>query len=414
MAGAAQGPDGRGPHILRQSGPSRIAVYGLFGLGNLGNEGSLAAFLLHLRARYLGGEVRCFAGDAEAARREHGLPTTTMMASRRTGFGGVPTHLSKALLRVWDVPRTYRHLRGTDLLVVPGMGVLESQLATSPWGMPFWLLVAVACCRLRGGRVALLSVGVDVPKSPVTRRLFRWTIALADYCTYRDTSSRDAARALGVRGELGPVRPDLAFGLADPPVVAPIPGHVVVGVMVYEGEPHTPGRGPGLARGYADKMVTAVERMVDSGRTVTLVVGDLADGHLAQEIAGRVNSRRRDGRTPVVVSPAASLTELMAEMARAEVVVASRFHNVLCALKVGRPVVSLSYAGKNRDLQAEFGLHDLDQPMAAFDVELLLEQVERASRLPRQSTVAMRTTAAGYRAALATQFDEVLRLTGRR
>ena len=399
---------------MRESGPSRIAVYGFFGMGNLGNEGSLAAFLLHLRRTGSAAEVRCFAGDVEATHREHGLPTIRMMASRPTAVRSVRTSVSKALLRLWDMPRTYWNMRGTDLLVVPGMGVLESKFATSPWGMPLWLLAAVGSCRLRGGRVAILNIGVDVPRSPLTKRFFRWTIALADYCSYRDEGSREAAREIGVRGELGPVRPDLAFSLADPPTGAAIPGRVVVGVMVYEGELHTPGRGPGLVREYADKMVMAVGRMLDSGRSVTLVVGDLADNDLAEEIARRVRADRREGPSSVVVSPAATLTDLMAEMGRAEVVVASRFHNVLCALKMARPVVSLSYAPKNRELQAKFGLHDLDQPIEAFDVDLLLEQVERASGLPSQATVAMRTTADGYREALTAQFDEILQLTAAR
>ena len=246
----------------------------------------------------------------------------------------------------------------------------------------------------------------------MTRRLFRWTLSLADYRSYRDEGSREAARAIGVRGRLGPVLPDLAFGLPEPEVGAPLPGHVVVGVMVYEGEPHMPVRGSELVGDYVDKMVTVVGRLVDSGRTVTLVIGDLADGWLAAEVARRVRGARGGRADSVVVSPAATLSELMVEMARAEVVVASRFHNVLCALKVARPVVSLSYAAKNSALQAAFGLHDLDQPIEAFDVDLLLEQVERASAPAASAALAMRATADGYRAALTAQFDEVLRLAG--
>ena len=74
-----------------------------------------------------------------------------------------------------------------------------------------------------------------------------------------------------------------------------------------------------------------------------------------------------------------SLSVLMAEMAEAEVVVASRFHNVVCALKARRPVVSLGYAGKNADLLADFGLSGYDQPIDAFDVDRVLAQVELAA-----------------------------------
>ncbi len=73
----------------------------------------------------------------------------------------------------------------------------------------------------------------------------------------------------------------------------------------------------------------------------------------------------------------------MAEMGRAEVVVASRYHNVIAALRVGVPVVSLGYAGKNAVLLERFGLDGLDQPIDSFDPDLLARQVTRARGLGR-------------------------------
>ena len=85
-------------------------------------------------------------------------------------------------------------------------------------------------------------------------------------------------------------------------------------------------------------------------------------------------------------SRADGLDALMKEMARAEVVVASRFHNVIAALKMRKPTVSLGYAGKNRRLLAEFGLEGLDQPLDSFEVDLLVSQMAEARR--RQPAVA--------------------------
>ena len=259
--------------------------------------------------------------------------------------------------------------------------------------------------------MALPSIGVSVPRHPVTRGLFRWTIRLADHCTYRDEGSREAARLLGVRGERGPVVPDLAFAVPVSAAATTRERHVVVGVMAYEGEPDTPGRGPDLVRLYRDRMTTAIDRLVADGRSVTLVVGDLADLELAHEIAGRV--RRQPGDSEVVVSAARTQAEVMAEMAVAEVVVASRFHNVLGGVLVGRPTVSLSYAPKNQELLASFGLPGFDQPMEAFDVDVLLAHVERAAALPAATTNAMRSTAEGYRRQVNEELDDVLALLGR-
>ncbi len=388
----------------------RVAAFGYFGMGNLGNEASLAALIARVREVRPDVELSCFAFDAAATSREHLLPATQLMTYRpaRSGWGSGP---AKALSRIWDVPRTFRQVRGVDLLVVPGMGVLEASLATSPWGLPYWMLLAIVCCRVRGVAVALPGVGVSVPAHPVTRRLFRWSIQLADHCTFRDEGSREAARRLGVRGDLGPVVPDLAFGLPAPTAATPRERHVVVGVMAYEGEPYTLGRGPDMVRAYRERMTTVVGRLVAAGRSVTLVVGDEADLELARRIASEVP--RGPGDPEVLVSAARTQAEVMAEMAAAEVVVASRFHNVLGGLLVGRPTVSLSYAPKNQELQSAFGLDGFDLPMTVFDADALIAQVDRAATLDAETMGSMRRIAEGYCRQVNEELDDVLALLGR-
>ena len=145
----------------------RVATYGYFGMGNVGNEGSLAAFLAYLREAHPEATVHCFAADAEAVRREHGVPATRLMAYRAApGSSGLRVRATKAASRLWDVPRTFRLMRDVDVLVVPGTGVLETQLVAQPWGLPYWLFLAALSCRLRGRRVALVSVGAEPAAAP--------------------------------------------------------------------------------------------------------------------------------------------------------------------------------------------------------------------------------------------------------
>ncbi len=54
-------------------------------------------------------------------------------------------------------------------------------------------------------------------------------------------------------------------------------------------------------------------------------------------------------------------------MSRAEVVVASRFHNVICALRLARPTISIGYAGKNHHLMRQMGLEDYSQDIEHLD-----------------------------------------------
>ena len=390
----------------------RLAAFGYFGMGNLGNEASLAALLARVRDVRPDVELTCFAFDAATASREHLLPATQLMTYRPALLRVRRSRLAKALSRIWDVPRTFRQVRGVDLLVVPGMGVLEASLATGPWGLPYWMLVAIVCCRVRGVPVALPGVGVSVP-APSGHP----TAVPVEHPAGRPlhVSRRGVPRGgapLGVRGDLGPVVPDLAFGLPAPTAATPRERHVVVGVMAYEGEPYTLGRGPDMVRTYRERMTTVVGRLVADGRSVTLVVGDLADLELARRDRERgPPSSRVTPRSSV--SAARTQAEVMAEMAVAEVVVASRFHNVLGGLLVGRPTVSLSYAPKNQELQSAFGLDGFDLPMTAFDADALIAQVERAAALPPRRRTRCGAIAEGYCRQVNEELDDVLALLGR-
>ena len=72
--------------------------------------------------------------------------------------------------------------------------------------------------------------------------------------------------------------------------------------------------------------------------------------------------------------PAASLRDVMEQIAETDLVVATRFHNVVCALKLARPTVSLGYARKNDVLLAEMGLGAFCQHVEAIDLDLLKTQ----------------------------------------
>ena len=69
-----------------------------------------------------------------------------------------------------------------------------------------------------------------------------------------------------------------------------------------------------------------------------------------------------------------SFADLMRQMKSVDTVVATRYHNVLCALKLAKPVVSIGYAAKNEALMAEMGLADFCQRVPSLDVERLVEQ----------------------------------------
>jgi polysaccharide pyruvyl transferase WcaK-like protein len=64
----------------------------------------------------------------------------------------------------------------------------------------------------------------------------------------------------------------------------------------------------------------------------------------------------------------------MRAMAPAGAVIATRYHNVICALMLAKPTISIGYGEKNAVLMADVGLADYSQEVNSLDVGRLIEQ----------------------------------------
>ncbi|WP_433572622.1 polysaccharide pyruvyl transferase family protein [Streptomyces sp. CA-251247] len=368
--------------------PVRVGVFGLLGSGNLGNDGSLEAVLGYLRAEHPEAVVDALCGGPEVVAARYGIPATRLhwyrgeyrTASRARAIAG------KALGKLADAFRTAAWVRRHDVVIVPGMGVLEATLPLRPWGFPYSLFLLCATGRLFGTRVALVGVGAAAIGDRPTRALVRRSARLATYRSYRDALSRDAMRAMGVDTARDDVYPDLAFALPTPSAGAPSgpPGPVCVGVMAFHGGNDDRARAEEIHRRYLDGTTRFVRALVEDGRPVRLLIGDACDAPVVTAILDAVDSPL------VTAAEAASLADLMKEMAAADTVVATRYHNLICALKVGTPTLALSYAAKSDALMDRMGLDAYCHPAREVDADRLLEQFRE---LEKQSAELRRTLA---------------------
>jgi polysaccharide pyruvyl transferase WcaK-like protein len=219
----------------------------------------------------------------------------------------------------------------------------------------------------------------------------------AAYLSVRDQESARQIATLSGAAEPA-VFADLAFDLPAPPDTTRLPGRAVVGVMRF-------GSSDDRVDAYRDKIAWVVRRLLDEGLSVRIVVGALTDVPVAEQICALARAETGCGDDRLALSPAATQREVMVEMARAEVAVASRYHNVIAALRVATPTVSLSYAGKNASVMARFGLAERDQPIDDFDAELVLRQTLEARAT--ESPAPMARALDDVRAALDRQYADV-------
>lgn len=349
--------------------PVRVGVFGLLGSGNLGNDGSLEALLVYLREAHPEAVVDAFCGGPEAVTARFGIAATRLhwyTGEYRTASraGAI---VAKGAGKVVDVFRTASWVRRHDVVIVPGMGVLEATLPLRPWGFPYALFLLCASGRVTRTPVALVGVGAAPIGSRPVRALVRWSARLAAHRSYRDGPSRDAMREMGVDTSRDAVHPDLAFALPVP-AAGPPSGHVCVGVMAFHGGNDDRARADEIYRRYLDGTIRIVRALVAEGRPVRLLTGDGVDAPVVAAIIEAVDS-------PLVTeAKTASLADLMKETAAADTVVATRYHNLICALRAGTPTLALSYAAKTEALMSRMGLAAYCHPAREVDADQLLEQ----------------------------------------
>jgi polysaccharide pyruvyl transferase WcaK-like protein len=362
-----------------QRAPSRIALFGFFGCGNLGNEGSLEAIARFLRRERPEAELSCVCGEPDVVKETFGIETLPI---RRNGPArGLSGTINRLLLKIpgklADFARAFGHVRKADVMIIPGTGILDD-FGERPAGMPYDIFKWCLAARLAGTRIAFVSIGAGPIRNRLSCFLMTSAARLAHYRSYRDFQSRQFMEGVGFDTRGDPVYPDLAFGLPAPMPSPRAPEgalRVGIGVMAYRGWYCFEGGGQSIFSRYIGKLADFVVHLLDGGYDIRLLTGDDEDSIAVDALLAAVRNIRP--ASTLAHEQVRSLSDVMEQMALTDVVVATRFHNIVCALKMCRPTISLSYARKNDVLMAEMGLGEYCQHVENFDVETLVSQFSR-------------------------------------
>ena len=358
--------------MRRRRAPQRVALFGLFGIGNFGNEASLAAGIEAVRRALPTAAVSTVSTDPELVARLHGVPGHAIgdawLAERLTRGGRLRRIAGRPVVELGRWVAAVRHLRTVDLLLVPGTGVLDD-MGQAPTQLPLDVLRWSLAARLTGRRLLYLSIGAGPIHHPVSRRLMRAALRQSDLCSYRDEGSRTFMASIGRDTAADEVWPDLVFGLDRP--VAPLrtgpgPETVALGIMDYRGWQGAGAEAERIHAAYVAETVALTRALRGRGHPVRLVVGDDADLPTADAVVAAV------GDPAVLLCRSAAFDDVLAALAPADVIVAARFHNLVAALLTGIPAVSISYAAKNDQLLASVGLGSMCTHVDRFTADEVL------------------------------------------
>jgi polysaccharide pyruvyl transferase WcaK-like protein len=361
------------------SAAGRVGLFGNFGSGNLGNDGSLEAMLNFLRVSKPDAELMCICADPHKVQNEFGIPSIALRMEQ-------PVNNIARILDRFRPIRWLRHLfrifmkvRQFDLLITPGTGLLDD-FSDTPSGMPAslfcWCLAARAC----GTKIAFVSVGAGPITKGLGRWLAKWAARMAHFRSYRDTISKEFMHSIGLDTRRDGIYPDIAFSLPSPhsSTASPLermPAIVGLGVMAYYGWRGDRLKGADIYKNYRAGLVRFVMWLLDHGYRVRLLVGEEGDRHAIDDLLSVLASERPTyPRQNVIFDPAHSLRDLMRQIAGTQFVVATRYHNIVCALKLSRPCISIGYAAKNDVLMADMGLGEFCQHIEQLDIDRLTAQ----------------------------------------
>ena len=325
----------------------------------------------------------------------------------RKVFIGIPSELCRWL-------DAFRTLKGTDMFIIPGTGLLTDAYGLFGWG-PYNLFKWAAMARLRRCKVLFVSVGAGPIYGTLGKYLVKSALSLADFRSYRDESSRNWLKGIGFRADNDQVYPDLVFSLPD--TVIPRPDNkqrnrsvVGLGLMEYAGKYSVAEPSNATYLSYLENLVLFVKWLLAQDYEVRLLIGDDYDNPVTQEFRSLLKKRLGTyDEKRIIDEPVLSVEMLLSQLAATDIVVATRFHNVLLALLLNKPVISISFHHKCASLMSEMGLSEYCLDINHLKAESLTERfceleknAEKLRRVIREKTI-------NSRAALEEQYSLIFK-----
>jgi polysaccharide pyruvyl transferase WcaK-like protein len=430
--------------------------------GNLGDSATQDAVIQNIMSRWLDSEIFGFSMNPTDTRSRHGIvsypirtttwpwpdePRATVsvtgntrvkaaswwVLARRSRGGKVPllfrflkaiknvtfTTPAKLLYRASRVVKeisflgnSFQILRSFDVLIISGGGQLLDACG-GPWKFPYTIFKWTVLSKLSGAKCYFLNVGAG----PLDHRLGKWfvksALRLADHVSFRDDDSRALVEDAGFTGK-SRVSVDCVYALdaCAPPIER------AVGLE---------GRVVGLApMAYCDPRIYWLkDKAVYDGLIRTLASFGVWLSHNHYRLALFSSDTVFDSRSIEDVSAALTASdgglqssivdheqitrvhELLSLMASMDYVVTCRFHGVVFAHLLNKPVLALSHHPKVSTLMTNLGLASYCLDIRGCDVnklrETFLSLVANSDEIRR----CMATRLVSYKKVLSIQFDQL-------
>jgi polysaccharide pyruvyl transferase WcaK-like protein len=152
--------------------------------------------------------------------------------------------------------------------------------------------------------------------------------------------------------------------------------------------------------GYLESLAAFANWLFAHDYDVRLLIGDLADRRVTKEFRSLLAERSVNyANDRVTDEPVTSVRDLLYQLASTDVVVATRFHNVLLSLVLEKPVIAISFHHKCSSLMSQMGMAEYSLDINSLNANRLIQQfrhleegADRVKELIREKVSASRNT----------------------
>ena len=410
--------------------PLRITLYGHFGAGNLGNECTLQAVIEAILKLRPNAELQCLCTYPEDVKQRHRIPAlrsstegaaepsqlkprTNQVAAavpvrRPAWLAGKLKRLRRLRLEFIHWAKLLRAMWRTDMLIVAGTGIVADYMC-GPLGWPYDIFKLSMLAKLCRVKFVFLNVGVGPITHPLSRWFIKTSLRLADYRSYRDEASRRYLTGIGFSRDRDVVRPDVVFGLCERHLVSKNVGvnrRRVVGLGLKDYSDVLGRLDRPEYRRYLDTMAAFVSWLYEHDFSVRILMGDFQfDSRVMEEFVNLLRSRNLPAESSrLIAEPALTVDELLRQMTETDVVISPRYHNLVLAMILDKPVMALSDHAKLDSLLTELGLAQYLMPLENLRIEDLSFRFEQLDGEAEQLRSYIRERLQNYRRALDEQY----------
>ena len=420
---------------------ARIGLLHHIGGGNLGDDATMDVVMRNIKQRWPHAAITAFSMNPDDTEKRHGIPayrvstktwpfgykppsteatlkeTVKTLASRykfvfyllRTIYA-LTIRMPRAFFRELSfLAASFRIMRTLDLLIISGGGQLTEW--GGPWAFPYTIFRWVLLAKFTRVRCIFLNVGAGPLTHPLSKFFVNRALHAADYVSFRDGQSRVLAHELGFTGE-SEVFPDSAYSLE---VRAPSTScsgkrdHSIVGIapMPYCDPRVDPAEKNQIVYDdLIDKFAMFASWLARHSYSLALFGSDIGVDPLAIEDLRR-ELRNRYGVATSQYDSVNSIHELLATMSAMDYVVTCRFHGVVFAHLLNKPVLAISHHPKVMNLMKDLGLSKYCVDIRKFDPDILTDVFQSLVNNTDEIKSHMAASLMIYRSQLTTQFDDI-------